>query len=53
METPSSSVSSIVLLPSLILSLDWFNLSVDINSLPLWSAEAFKNSKIINQLKED
>lgn len=38
-ETPSSSVSSIVLLLSFTLSLDWFNLSVDINNLPLWSAD--------------
>lgn len=40
-ETPSSSVSSIVLLLSLILSVDWFNLSVVISSLPLWSLDTF------------
>ena len=39
METPRSSVSSIVLLLSLILSLDWFSLSVDIDNLSRWSPE--------------
>lgn len=38
-ETPRSSVSSIVLRLSLILSLERFNLSVDIINLCLWSAD--------------
>lgn len=40
-ETPSSSVSIIVLLLSLTLSVDVFNLSVDIISLALWSADTY------------
>jgi hypothetical protein len=39
-ETPSSSVSNIVLLLSLTLSPVLFNLSVDIINLVLWSADA-------------
>jgi hypothetical protein len=42
-DTPSSSVSSIVLLLSLILSPDWFSLSVVIINLDLWSAEAYSS----------
>ena len=42
-ETPSSSVSSMVLLLSVILSPDWFILSMDIVILSLWSAEACNN----------
>lgn len=51
-ETPSSSVSSMVLLLSVILSPDWFILSMDIVILSLWSAEACKNvSKYNNNFK--
>lgn len=40
-ETPSSSVSSIVRLLSLTLSLDLLSLSVDISNLPLWSSDTY------------
>lgn len=42
-ETPSSSVSSMVLLLSFILSPDWFSLSTDMVNLSLWSAETYTN----------
>lgn len=42
-EIATSSVSSISLLLSLILSLDWSSLSIDIANLPLWSADTWGN----------
>ena len=41
MLTPSSSVWSKTFLLSLIRSPDWFNLSVDISNLSLWSTESY------------